>query len=260
MTDRGGGLATPAQNDGFVGSGSGLSLHLRCVVDEAVLKQLLTDGLISPFDGFTMTMMHSRFALLAAMLLAACGSEPSADGGASAPDSAVSAGAAAQPVPADTQPGAPAAGSGERAIVLLPDGLDVTGGGAPKRLAFGNPRAGVLADVGAVLGAPAEQGTMEECPAGPLDQARYTAGLELVFQEGAFVGWFAREGATMRTASGIGPGSTLGQLKAAHPATTVEETSLGTEFAAGELFGVVSDASNAGQVQAMFAGTNCIFR
>jgi hypothetical protein len=58
----------------------------------------------------------------------------------------------------------------------------------------------------------------------------------------------------------VGPGSTLGQLRAAYPATKVEETSLGQEFDAGELYGIVTDTTDAGQVQVVFAGTNCIFR
>jgi hypothetical protein len=207
-----------------------------------------------------LVMTRPTSVLLAAALLAACGSEPSPDAAArSAPDSAVAAPAAAGN-PADTQPPGPAAGRDAPAIVLASDGLNVTGGAAPKRVAFGSPRAGVLADVGAVLGAPAEQGIQEECPAGPLHYAQYGAGLQLVFQDSAFVGWFAGEGSTLRTAPGVGPGSTLGQLRSAHPGVTMEETSLGHEFAAGELYGIVADTSAAGAVQVVFAGINCIFR
>ena len=118
----------------------------------------------------------------------------------------------------------------------------------------------VLAGVGGVMGEPREQGTMGECPSGPLYQVGYGGGLQLNFQDSAFVGWFAGEGAALRTARGIGPGSTLGQLRTAYPATTVEETSLGTEFAADELYGIVTSASDEAKVQVMFAGTNCIFR
>ncbi|HEY0022362.1 MAG TPA: hypothetical protein VGB24_05610 [Longimicrobium sp.] len=143
--------------------------------------------------------------------------------------------------------------------MLAPDGLTL-GAGAPKRLVFGAPQAGVLADVNAALGEPKEQGNQEECPAGPLYQASYEPGLQVVFQDGAFVGWFAREGSRFRTAQGIGPGSTVGELKKAYPSTTVEESSLGHEFAAGELYGVVTGPSDTATVEVMFAGTNCIFR
>lgn len=204
--------------------------------------------------------MHLRHLLLATILLAACGSEPSQDAAAAAsPDSLPEAPAAAVRDTADTVSSGPERGAAS--IVLAPDGLTIGGGaGAPKRLAFGGAQAGVLADVTAALGAPKEQGNQEECPAGPLYQASYTSGLQVVFQDGEFVGWFAREGSRFRTAQGIGPGSTLGELKKAYPATTVEETSLGHEFAAGELYGVVTGPSDTATVQVMFAGTNCIFR
>jgi len=203
-----------------------------------------------------LVMMHPRYVLLAAALLAACGSEPSGDAvGRSVPDSAAAT-AAPDSVPQDAGPA-----RGAPAITLAADGLELSGGGgAPRRLAFGAPRARVLADVGAVLGEPREQGMQEECPAGPLYQASYAGGLQLSFQDSAFVGWFAQEGSALRTAPGVGPGSTLGELKAAYPATKVEETSLGHEFDAGELWGIVTDTTGAGQVQVMFAGINCIFR
>lgn len=150
---------------------------------------------------------------------------------------------------------------GAASIVLAPDGLTIGGGaGAPKRLAFGAAQAGVLADVNAVLGQPKEQGVQEECPAGALFHAQYASGLHVVFQNDEFVGWTAPEGSRFRTAQGIGPGSTLGELKKAYPAATVQETSLGQEFAAGDLYGVLTGPSDAATVEIMFAGTNCIFR
>jgi hypothetical protein len=208
-------------------------------------------------------MTRPKSVLLAAALLAACGPEPSGGAaGRSAPDSAAApVEAAAERGTVDTLSRVPAASRGALVVVLAPEGLEIAaGGGVPKRLAFGGPGAGVLADVGAVLGEPAEQGTQEECPAGPLQYATYGQGLQLQFQDGAFVGWSARRGSTFRTTSGIGPGSTLGQVRAAYPAATVQQTSLGTEFAAGDLYGVVADPSPAGNVEIMFAGTNCIFR
>lgn len=202
-------------------------------------------------------MKSSWRALLAGVLVAACGSEPSAD----APHG--SAADSAQPGTAggtvDTTPKASQPASGATAITLAADGLEVTAG-APQALAFGAARTRVLADVGGVLGEPAEQGMQEECPAGPLYQVSYAGGLQLVFQDSAFVGWFAPQGSPLRTVRGIGPGSTLGQLKTAYPATTVEETSLGHEFAAAELYGVVTDTTDGGAVEVIFAGINCIFR
>jgi hypothetical protein len=205
-------------------------------------------------------MNHSKYALLATLLLAACGSEPSKDAATATPDSTVQAPAVAGET-ADTTSRASGPARGAGAIVLAPDGLTIGGGaGAPKRLAFGGAQAGVLADVNAALGAPEEQGIQEECPAGPLYHALYASGLQVVFQDDEFVGWAARDGSGFRTAQGIGPGSTLGELKKAYPGATVQETSLGQEFAAGDLYGVVTGPSDSATVDMVFAGTNCIFR
>jgi hypothetical protein len=207
-------------------------------------------------------MMHPKHLLLTTILLAACGSEPSRDTAAGAsPDSTNEAPAAVVGDTTGTISPGTAPERGAASIVLAPDGLTVGGGAsAPKRLAFGGSQAGVLADVGAPLGEPKEQGIQEECPAGPLYHALYASGLQVVFQDDEFVGWAARAGSTFRTAQGIGPGSTLGELKKAYPAATVQETSLGHEFAAGELYGVVTGPSDSETVEMMFAGTNCIFR
>mgnify|MGYP006137183767 CR=1 FL=1 len=138
--------------------------------------------------------MRIRGVLLAAILAAACGG--GSDEGevhAAAPDSAGAA--AGLPDTTNASAAAPAAEPVPAGVVLAPDGLVV--GGA--RLAFGGGRDQVLATVGGVLGAPREQGTNEECPAGPLAYVQY-AGLQLVFQDGSFVGWFAQEGSPLRTA------------------------------------------------------------
>lgn len=204
--------------------------------------------------------IHPRCLLLLAATLAACGSDRPADGaGGTSPASADSAPAAVERGPADTLAAASGALPPESAITLSSDGLEVIAG-TPHALAFGTAQTRVLAEVGGVLGKPAEQGTMEECPAGPLYQVGYGNGLQLVFQDSAFVGWFARQDSPFRTAREIGPGSTLRQLKTAYPATKVEETSLGYEFDAGGLYGVVTDTTDAGVVEVVFAGTNCIFR
>lgn len=194
--------------------------------------------------------------LLAAALLAACGSEePSADAARGpAPDSAPVTSATA---PAAVDTAQPAGGAA--AIVLAPDGLQVTGGGAPGRIAFGTPQARVLAEAGTVLGAPRNGSIQEECPAGPLYQTTFGA-LQLVFQDSAFVGWATQPNSPLRTAEGIGPGSTLAQVRAAYPAAKVDQTSLGTEFSLDALYGVFSDSTASSELEIMFGGTNCIFR
>lgn len=200
--------------------------------------------------------IHRSTLLFALLLLAACGSESADDAAIPARDSAAAPSPAARAVDS-----AVAAAEARPVIMLAQDGLRITGGAqTPARVAFGTGREQVLGQVSGVLDGQGEAAEQAECPAGPLTTTEYPAGLELVFQEGKFVGWAAEPGTALRTEAGIGPGSTLGQLRAAYPAATVDETSLGIEFMAGELYGVVSDSTAAGQVEIMFAGINCIFR
>jgi hypothetical protein len=199
-------------------------------------------------------MMRPRHVLLAAVLLASCGSDRTAEaGGGNASDSA-----AVASTPPDTAQAAAAdsrAAPGGPAVVLAPDGLEVGG----SKLAFGQPQPRVLSAAGAALGAAKNEGRQEECPAGPLHQTTFD-GVQLVFQDSAFVGWAAQSGSPLRTSAGIGPGSTQAQIKAAYPAATVDETSLGTEFIAGDLYGVFADSTASAPLEIMFAGINCIFR
>ena len=142
-------------------------------------------------------------------------------------------------------------------VLLAAPGLVV--GGDP--LDFTASYADAVASVTAVLGAPSDEGDQPECPAGPATYAAWAdVGLSLTFQDGAFVGWSARPTATLVTADGIGIGSTVGELRAAHPGTTFITTGLGEEFEADGLFGVATDSTDAGQITDMWAGTTCIFR
>jgi hypothetical protein len=172
---------------------------------------------------------------------------------------------------APDQPGAAAEGAGDSAraapappssparadtVTLGSHGLDVGG----ERFPFGAERARVLAALSRSLGDPQEQGTSQECPAGPMHQARFANGLQLNFQDGAFAGWFAGPQARLRTSRDVGPGSTLAHLRAAYPATTVESTSLGYEFHASGLSGIVTDDADEGRIEVVYAGVTCIFR
>lgn len=206
------------------------------------------------------SMVRPRSLLLLALALAACATDRPADASDDTlPAAADSSAPPAVQAPADTVPPAAGAVPAEAAILLASDGLELTASGS-QRLTFGAGRRRVLADMGGLLGEPVQQGTQEECPSGPLYQVGYARGLQLTFRDTAFVGWFANQGAPFRTVRGIGPGSTLGEVRAAYPATTVEETSLGYEFTASELYGTVTDTTNAGVVEVIYAGISCIFR
>ncbi|MGI8611991.1 MAG: hypothetical protein ACR2KH_06965 [Sphingomicrobium sp.] len=125
---------------------------------------------------------------------------------------------------------------------------------------FGTARQAVLAAL-AFRGAPAGTGTLEECGAGPLDQASWNDGLTLYFQDSKFAGWAlgGDSKGTLATASGIGPGSTRAELESAYEAKVFEST-LGTEFAAGDLFGILDGKGAGAKVTHLWAGTSCNMR
>lgn len=131
--------------------------------------------------------------------------------------------------------------------------------GSARAIAFGTPREDVLKLL-AFRGNP-ETGQNGECGAGPLDFANWDDGLGLFFQKGKFVGWNlnSRGQIAITTASGIGVGSSRADLEAAY-AAEISETSLGTEFAAGELFGILDGKDEAAKITNMWGGTTCNFR
>jgi hypothetical protein len=130
--------------------------------------------------------------------------------------------------------------------------------GAARPIAFGTPRDDVLAML-AFRGTP-ETGTNEECGAGPLDYANWPDGLGLHFQDGKFAGWKLdeRSKGAITTASGIGVGSSRTDLGSAY-AAEISKTTLGTEFAAGELFGLLDGKGKGAKITNMWGGVSCNF-
>ena len=113
---------------------------------------------------------------------------------------------------------------------------------AAQPLPFGMSRSQLLELLEAFRG-PADGGTNSECGAGPLDYSAWADGLTLWFQDGRFAGWALdpRAAGVHATMSGIGPGSTRRELEAAYQ-VQVEETTLGTEFHAGGIEGLLDGA------------------
>lgn len=171
----------------------------------------------------------------------------------------------AAPAEAPTQAAAPAPASAESGplLNLTPEGLAVidAGSGTSRALTFGLDQAMVRQVVTAARGAPTGQGTNPECGAGPLDFAQFAGDLTLWFQGGAFAGWALGRGgaADLRTAAGLGVGSTRAELESAYEAR-VEETTLGQEFTAGDLSGILASSAPDARVEAMWAGVGCVFR
>ena len=131
--------------------------------------------------------------------------------------------------------------------------------GSARAIAFGTARDEVLSML-AFLGKP-ETGTNGECGAGALEYANWPSGLGLFFQKGKFVGWNLNERSkgAVTTASGVGIGSSRTDLEAAY-AADISETTLGTEFAAGELFGLLDGKGKTARITNMWGGVSCNFR
>ena len=148
------------------------------------------------------------------------------------------------------------------ALNLAPDGLSlVVASGSARHAGFGMARDVAVPMVSAALGKPTGTGRNEECGQGPMDTVDFKDGLTLFFQQGKFVGWDldGRDKPAYTTAAGIGIGSTLKQLRDAMT-VSVEESTLGHEFASGDLGGLLSAAAPDGRIEHLWAGSTCQFR
>src|SRR5690606_24679144 len=117
------------------------------------------------------------------------------------------------------------------------------GGGTGRKLSFGEADTVVIDFLTRLRGdQPPRRAANAECPAGPLTFADWGDGFQLAFSEGEFAGWTAGEGAPrgFTTVGGVHVGSTLAELRAAHPEVEVREDSLGPEFSAGDIYGTLS--------------------
>jgi hypothetical protein len=144
--------------------------------------------------------------------------------------------------------------------------------GATRPLAFGVDQA-QLKLITEKLKGPAQSGRNEECGAGPLAYLSWDDGLTLYSLDGLFAGWSLDEAgaavpakpakgeppARLTTISGIGIGSTRAQLLDAYDAT-IEQTTLGTEFNAAGLSGILDGTGPKARVTNLWSGVNCVFR
>lgn len=170
------------------------------------------------------------------------------------------------PAPAASPAGEPVPATAMR-LALDGEGLRLVNpaSGATRPVAFGGDIAPVIDTLTRIRGVAPTRTTNGECGAGPLDMATWPDGLTLLSQGGTFRGWSLnpRSGtdapARPTTMAGIGLGSTRADLDAAYNAT-ITPSSLGTEFAAGGLYGVLASARADAPITALWAGTSCVFR
>lgn len=202
--------------------------------------------------------LTAALALSLALGLAACGpgSEPPAD----APATPV----VADPAPATDPAAAPT--TGVSAILLEGDGFmpaNPGGGGTGLKLSFGTPRTTVITYMTGLHGGTAPQtDSNDECGAGPVAFARWNDDFTLAFQDDKLAGWWAGEKAPagFSTVQDIHVGSTLAEVRAAWPGVEVRNDSIGPEFAAPGIFGILTGTTASARVTALWAGVSCIFR
>ena len=197
---------------------------------------------------------------LAFALAVVAGCAPTPDAPAPAPAVGVEEPVPAAAIPADSagaaDPSAPAS------LAVDGDGLRVVSAtGAARPLAFGQPAADVLSAVTALRGPPADRGEAAECGPGPLGYAVWPGGLTVYTQGGQFAGWALADrpdpgAAPVTTVTGLGIGTAWSDADASD--AEVQETTLGTEFLAGGVSGLLDRPG--GVVTALWAGASCVFR
>ena len=149
-------------------------------------------------------------------------------------------------------------------FALAGDGVmlvDATSG-STRSIPFGTADSTAVQAVAVAFGEPEERTANDECGIGRLEFAIFDGeGLLLAIHDGKFVGWAVRppEGAALRTMSGIGVGSTRAELEDAYAANIAPST-LGVEFMAGGLQGVLENDERSGKIVAFWAGASCVAR
>lgn len=186
----------------------------------------------------------------AALALAAC--EPAAQDPAAETPAAEGATTEDATAAADATEGQAAA----PAVALDGEGLRLVDrqSGSTRLIAFGTPRAEASTALAAAWGEAGETGANAECPPGPLEFAEYGE-TTVYFQDGAFAGWYTEDTAQSGM-NGLAPGWTRAQVEEA--GGELSETSLGQEFEAGGMYGIMNEDASA--VSALWAGVNCFFR
>lgn len=149
------------------------------------------------------------------------------------------------------------------ALALSVDGLTVVlDSGSTRHANFGMDRDVVVPMVTAALGKPVDTSRNTECGQGPMEFVAFKGGLDMQFQDGKFVGWDVdgRDKGGYTTMNGVGIGSTLKQLREAFSGVRVENSSLGDEFSAGELGGLLTSLKPDATITHLWAGSTCQFR
>lgn len=149
-------------------------------------------------------------------------------------------------------------GPGDRVVPAKGGLAHIGADGTPRDpIAFGTGFQDTMHILVAIFGHDVTIGFPQECGAGPLVSARIPGQIDLMFQDDRLAGWMLIDDTALRMADGIGVGSSRSDLDATGPVETFE-TGLGTEFVAGDLYGLLTGDGTA--IEGIWTGTTCIFR
>ena len=138
-------------------------------------------------------------------------------------------------------------------VVLQGDGLGLASGTSTRQLTFaGSDAATVREAVRRSLGA----GTLTPSDCGAVSVQH--DGLVLVLRGARFVGWSATPGSPLRTADGLGSGTTLAALRQARSDVQVSQGTLGPVFTSGRLAGFLDGSADTSTVTSLYAGDVCL--
>jgi hypothetical protein len=197
------------------------------------------------------TISISGLALPVLLALAACGTEPDRTG-------ANAAGAADTAGPANAATPVPSPPAARSPLVLEGAGLGIPDASPPRIVSFDTPKAATVEALTKALGRhPSEVGENEECPGGTLEFATWKDEITLWFENGRFAGWDNKGG--LKTTGGIGIGSSRAEV-AQLAGMEAEDSTLGTEFRAGGLSGILSSKAADAKVTHLWGGATCVFR
>jgi hypothetical protein len=129
--------------------------------------------------------------------------------------------------------------------------------GSARLIPFGTPKEQMLTALASVRDGPPREGENVDCGAA---YATWEDGLTVWFSRGDFAGWSVPGGhRRLQTASGIGIGSTRAQLDSVY-AARVERSTLGVEFAAGGIAGLLESDRPDARITHLWSGVACVAR
>lgn len=135
--------------------------------------------------------------------------------------------------------------------------LSSADGTSREGMPFGSPFHGTMHTLVSIFGHDVSVAFPQECGEGPLVSVHIPGQINLMYQEDRLAGWMLIDDSALRTTTGLGVGSPRAAL-AAEGAVDFYESGIGTEFGAGDLFGLISE--DGASVQGIWSGATCIFR